>query len=54
MDGSTTSHEAGSNRIGMGRHGTLRDRARCIRANHADPSSQAPDGREDDGDEGRQ
>jgi hypothetical protein len=54
MDGRTTSHEARSNRIWMGRHDALRDRARGVRASHAGPSSQAPEGREDDGDESRQ
>jgi hypothetical protein len=38
----------------MGRHGALRDRIRCIRANRFAPTCRAPDGREDGGDEGRQ
>jgi hypothetical protein len=37
----------------MGRHDALGDRTR-IRARPVIPSSQAPEGREDDGDEGRQ
>jgi hypothetical protein len=38
----------------MGRHDALGDRTHRIRARRVSPSSQAPEGREDDGDDGRQ
>jgi hypothetical protein len=38
----------------MGRHDALRDRTRRIRASRGPPSNEAPDRRENDGDETRQ
>jgi hypothetical protein len=54
MGGRHAANGPATYRIGMGRRFAPRDRTRRIRADHAAPSNGAPNGRDDDGEQGCQ